>query len=110
MPENSTHDYFYLPVEIDSKKTLINRSSASKKSDNELIQIFWSVPMEAFFGQNTIALIINKSIKTLESDRWRGSGIPYRKVGGHVLYKKRDVIDWIESHELIRPEKTNINQ
>lgn len=77
------------------------RTPKTKTSDIELVQIFWTAPIEAFFGQETIAPVTNKSVKTLESDRWRGVGIPYRKVSGRVLYQKRDVINWLESHALV---------
>ena len=77
------------------------RRTKIKKSDIELVKIFWTAPIEAFFGQETIAYVSNKSNKTLESDRWRGVGIPYRKVSGRVLYQKRDVINWLESHALV---------
>jgi hypothetical protein len=78
-----------------------HRSSKPKKSENELIQNFWAAPLEAFFGQETIAPVVKCNIKTLECDRWRGRGIPYRKCSGRVLYRKADVIAWLESHELI---------
>lgn len=77
------------------------RTSKPKKSDTELISEFWSAPSEALFGQETIAPVLNKSIKTLEADRWRGKGIPFRKGNGRVTYKKADVLHWIESHELV---------
>lgn len=80
------------------------RRPKTKKADAELIQCFWDAPMEAFFGQETMAPVTNKSIKTLESDRWRGAGLPYRKCSGRVLYRKVDVVSWIESHELIIPK------
>ncbi len=78
------------------------RTSKPKKSDVELVSIFWAAPNEAFFGQETIAPVINKSIKTLEADRWRGNGISFRKCSGRVLYQKLDVIKWIEGHQLVR--------
>lgn len=77
------------------------RTSKPKKSESELVSIFWASPQEAFFGQETIAPVINKSIKTLEADRWRGNGIPFRKCSGRVLYQKFDVVKWIEGHELV---------
>lgn len=77
------------------------RVSRTKKPDMELVQDFWSAPMEAFFNQETVAPVTNKSIKTLESERWRGTGIPYRKMGGRVLYQKKDVTKWLESHVLV---------
>jgi len=97
-------------MSIDNKNDPLNlgkvnlkkrRSIHQQKPDSELVQIFWAAPMEAFFGQETIAPVTNKSIKTLESDRWRGLGIPYRKVGGRVLYQKCDVVYWLESHALV---------
>ncbi len=77
------------------------RNKRLKKSDAELIQLFWSAPNEAFFGQETVAPVTNTSVKTLESNRWRGKGIPYRKCSGRVLYRKSDVIAWLEGHELV---------
>ena len=67
-------------------------------SEPEMIQQFWTAPMDAYFSQKYIAPVAGCSEKTLESDRWRRSGIPFRKVGGRVLYQKRDVVGWIESH------------
>lgn len=77
------------------------RNKRLKRPDAELIQLFWSAPNEAFFGQETIAPVTSSSIKTLESNRWRGKGIPYRKCAGRVLYRKADVIAWLESHALV---------
>lgn len=77
------------------------RSPKPKKNCTELIQIFWAAPPEAFFGQDTISLVTNRNTKTLESDRWRGTGIPFRRCMGRVLYRKSDVIGWLESHELV---------
>jgi len=72
-----------------------------QKSELEQIQIFWKAPIDALFSDNTIAPVIGRSIKTLQCDRWRGKGIPYRKCGGRVLYRKSDVIAWLESHKLV---------
>ena len=77
------------------------RRTLPKKSNSEHVQNFWSSPKEAFFRQDEISAVINKSVKTLEADRWRGVGIPYRKVGGRVLYQKQDVVNWLESHKLV---------
>jgi len=73
-----------------------------KKSEQEQVQIFWNAPMEALFGDNTIAPVTGRSVKTLQCDRWRKSGIPFRKVCGRVLYSKSDVIAWLESHPLVQ--------
>lgn len=77
------------------------RSSKPKKTETELIQSFWLAPPEAYFDQFTIAPVTGRMPKTLECDRWKKSGIPFRKIGGRVLYQKRDVIHWLESHALV---------
>ena len=86
-----------------------HRTIIPKKSEMELVEIFWSSAIESFFSQETIAAVIKKSIKTLEGDRWRGIGIPYRKIGRRVLYRKSDVISWIDGHKLV-DNKKNIKE
>lgn len=84
-------------------KSLLRKSRAPipHTPEIELINTFWAAPLEALFGQETIAPVIRRSVKSLESDRWRGKGIPYRKCSGRVLYRKSDVIFWIENHALV---------
>lgn len=72
-----------------------------KKSNIELISLFWSAPSEARFDQFVTALIVGCSPKTLESNRWKRCGIPFAKVEGRVLYKKADVISWLESFPIV---------
>jgi hypothetical protein len=83
------------------KKSDSCRITKPKKEDPELVQIFWAAPPEAYFDQSTVAPVTGRSTKTLECDRWRGRGIPFRKVGGRILYKKSDIVDWLESHALV---------
>ena len=68
---------------------------------SELVKLFWDSPIDSFFTQEVIGPVIGVQSKSLEMQRWRRKGLPFRKVGGRVLYNKKDVIDWIESHELI---------
>lgn len=75
--------------------------NSRKKSYLEQIQEFWGAPDPAFFGQQTISLVRGVSESTLENERWRGCGISYRKINGRVLYRKSDVVAWLESYELI---------
>ncbi len=78
------------------------RPSKPKTPDNELVQIFWAAPNEAFFSQDTVSAVTGRSIKTLECDRWKGSGLPFRKISGRVLYRKSDVVTFLEGHELVK--------
>lgn len=77
------------------------RLTKQKNSNEELIRQFWSAPAEAYFNQFTIAPVTGRTSKTLECDRWKKCGIPFRKVGGRILYKKSDVINFLESHALV---------
>lgn len=86
---------------VSTSNTTKKRRTLAKLSNSEHVKNFWSAPAEALFGQESIAAVTNKSTKTLESDRWRGLGIPYRKISGRVLYQKQDVVHWLESHELV---------
>lgn len=89
-------------VELEtSQVSLKKRRQSPKKPESELIRRFWDAPNEAFFSQDTIAAVTECKIKTLESQRWRGTGIAYRKVAGRVLYRKSDVISYLERHDLV---------
>jgi hypothetical protein len=78
-----------------------HRNIQDKKSPSELVQTFWNAPMEALFSDAAISPVTGRSVKTLQCDRWRGLGIPFRKILGRVLYRKADVIAWLESHPLV---------
>ena len=76
--------------------------SPNKSSeDARLVEEFWSGHSSAFFGQKSVAAVRNVSVSTLENERWRGVGIPFRKVSGRVLYQKADVIAFLEGHQLV---------
>lgn len=77
------------------------RLTKQKASNEELVRHFWLAPEEAYFNQFTIAPVTGRTSKTLECDRWKKCGIPFRKVGGRILYKKSDVINFLESHALV---------
>lgn len=81
------------------------RKRAKIKPDNEILSTFWNAREEAYFNQVTISVITCFSIKTLEAYRWKKTGILFRKVGGRVLYQKKDVVAWLEGHKLIKTKK-----
>ena len=56
----------------------------------------WVEPIE-------VERITGKKLQTLAIDRYRGSGIPYYKVGASVRYKLADVLSFMERHR-INPE------
>ena len=52
-------------------------------------------------NQKEVAKIIRKSESWMERQRWLNEGIPYRKVGRHVLYEEKDVIKFLEMQPTI---------
>ena len=53
---------------------------------------------DAVFKQRTIALVLCRSLAWCERARWAGDGPKYLKVGRSVLYRKADVVAWLDSH------------
>lgn len=49
-------------------------------------------------SQNDVAKLLGKSTAWCERMRWQGGGPPFRKIGRHVRYEKRDLLNWINSH------------
>jgi hypothetical protein len=77
------------------------KQNLSKSLSIEKVNDFWNAHEEAFFDQKVIALVICKSKASLEQDRWKGTGIPFRKTLGKILYKKRDVVLWLDAFKIV---------
>lgn len=65
------------------------------------VQEFESAPDSTLFPQNTIAAVRCCTPALLERERWLGTGISYIKLNRRCLYKKQDVIDWINAHQKV---------
>ena len=63
---------------------------------------FESAPDSMLFNQNTLAAILDCSTQLLERNRWAGEGVPYLKIGGKVLYRKSEVLEFIQQHKVYR--------
>lgn len=63
---------------------------------NELRQDFADAPDEALFETRAVAAFMSMSISYLDNKAVRGGGIPYTKLSNKRLYKKKDVLDWLE--------------
>jgi hypothetical protein len=60
------------------------------------IVAFWASPPEALFPSPVIAQVRHVSNSLLERERWLGTGPKYRKIRGRVLYRKGDVLAWMD--------------
>ncbi|MDX2347166.1 MAG: DNA-binding protein [Legionella sp.] len=70
--------------------------STKKVSRILLLNEFESAPDSALFNQATLAAILNCSTQLLERNRWAGEGVPYLKMGRKVLYRKSEVLGFIQ--------------
>ncbi len=68
------------------------------KSSQHPITDFWQAPPEALFKRATIAVVLSKSVSWLERKALDGDGPPFRKLERHALYKKQDVVEFIEKY------------
>ena len=74
--------------------------STQKPSRLHLLNEFESAPQSALFNQQTIAAVLSCSTQLLERNRWTGSGVPYLKIGRKVLYRKSDVLDFLQQQKV----------
>lgn len=74
--------------------------TAQKPSRLHLLNEFESAPQSALFNQQTIAAVLSCSTQLLERNRWAGSGVPYLKIGRKVLYRKSDVLDFLQQQKV----------
>ncbi|STX37479.1 helix-turn-helix domain-containing protein [Legionella feeleii] len=74
--------------------------SKTKLNRLQLINEFESAPDSMLFNQNTLAAILDCSTQLLERNRWAGVGVPYIKIGGKVLYRKSDVLAFLQQQKI----------
>jgi hypothetical protein len=65
-----------------------------------LLNEFELAPLSALFNQKTIAAVLSCSTQLLERNRWAGDGVPYLKIGRKVLYRKSDVLDYLQQQKV----------
>ena len=76
-------------------------AAIKKRSRSFLLQEFNTLPLNAWFDQETVAAIRCCSVSTIERDRWEGKGVPFVKDGRAVRYVKKDVLAWLEKHQSV---------
>lgn len=76
--------------------------SLEKLSRLDLLNEFDSAPESALFNQQTIAAVLSCSTQLLERNRWAGTSVPYLKIGRKVLYRKSDVLGFLQQQKVYR--------
>lgn len=57
---------------------------------------FWGAPPEALVDRPTAAAVRYVSTATLEVEAIKGGGPPYTRIGRRALYRKSDLLAWME--------------
>ncbi|MFJ1269630.1 DNA-binding protein [Legionella lytica] len=76
--------------------------SIQKPTRLHLLNEFDSAPESALFNQQTIAAVLSCSTQLLERNRWAGTSVPYLKIGRKVLYRKSDVLGFLQQQRVYR--------
>ncbi|KTD25770.1 MULTISPECIES: helix-turn-helix domain-containing protein [Legionella] len=74
----------------------------NKQTRLQLLNEFDSAPHTALFNQQTLAAVLDCSTQLLERNRWEGKGIPFLKIGRKVLYRKSDVLSFLQQQKVYR--------
>lgn len=62
---------------------------------------FYALPDEALVDRETVAAVRYIEVQTVELEAIRGGGIQYRRVGRRALYRKSDVLDWMNRGKVV---------
>lgn len=62
---------------------------------------FYSLPGEAVVDRRTVAAVSYRSQQALEILATKGGGPAYRRVGRRALYRKQDVLEWIDAARVV---------
>lgn len=71
------------------------------KTRLEFIHEFEEAPLSALFSQDSIAAIRHCSAGLLQRERVFGGGPQFQKIKGRVLYRKSDVLDWLNQFQFV---------
>lgn len=70
--------------------------SPMSQTPAEMRAAFYSLPPEAYTDRSTVAAVRHVSETTVEKEATKGGGVPYMRIGRKALYKKADVLAWME--------------
>ena len=68
----------------------MTQTAAEKRAE------FDSRPDDALVDRATVAAVRYVSENLIEKEAMKGGGVPYLRIGRRALYRKRDVLDWME--------------
>lgn len=69
-----------------------------KSSVEKLRDDFWTAPDASLFNRVAIAAALDLSVAWMDLKATAGGGIPFLKIGRRCLYRKSDVLAWLEQN------------
>jgi hypothetical protein len=79
-------------------KQRAKRTSRSHKPDASALRAeFWAAAPEALFDRDTVAAVRYMAPASVEAEAIRGGGPLYTRIGRRALYRKADLLAWMES-------------
>jgi len=57
-------------------------------------------PEDRYITELEVSRIIGRAVQTLRNDRHKGQGLSYAKIGRHVRYSLRTVLDFMAEHTI----------
>jgi len=70
-----------------------------KKTDEQTIKDFWESPPDSLHNESEVALIRRVSTSKLAHERMENKGPKFLKIFGQVVYRKRDVEEFINGFD-----------
>lgn len=70
--------------------------STDPQQSAPLLSAFWAAPSDAYFPPDVVALVLQVTPLTLAAQRWKREGLPWYRPGKTPLYKKGEVLAFIE--------------
>ena len=57
---------------------------------------------QEYLREKDVSAMTGISVSTLRNQWWKMKGLPYIKMGGSIIYRRKDIVEYLESH-LISP-------
>jgi hypothetical protein len=87
----------YVPIKSNQR---LEPEMRDDRTPSDYVKEFWAAPDDAWFPQEALTPVLNKSCSWFEKHRWAGTGIPYTRIGRKPLYQKRDVLRELEKNRV----------
>ena len=87
-----------LLAEVDDRVAVItmNRHSRRNAFSNDIVEALGPVLARALATPDEVADYFHTTTASLAQDRYRGTGPKFIKRGSRMLYRRRDVSEWLD--------------